>query len=75
MRSFRVQQRGRCVERSRGNSNSKRLWSLRCGLGPGFYRAMDSRMDAIDFNQRPFIAIWVVRRSIKREDRDRPACT
>ena len=63
MRFFRVQQRGRYVERSPGNSNSKRLRSLRCGSGPGFYSAMNPQMNAIDYNQRPFIAIWEVRPS------------
>jgi MoaA/NifB/PqqE/SkfB family radical SAM enzyme len=50
----------RCVQQPCENSSSLRLWSLR---GPGFTKSdgnMNPQINAIDFNERPFIAIWEV---------------
>lgn len=60
MRFFRGQQRGRYVERSLGNSNRKRLWSLRLGPPPDSHWSVNRQINTTDFNQRPFIAIWEV---------------
>ena len=37
-----------------------RLWSLRAMQAPVSHRTMNPQINAIDFNQRPFIAIWEV---------------
>lgn len=37
-----------------------RLWSLRAGQVPPSHRTMNSQINAIDFNERPVIAIWEV---------------
>ena len=57
---FRERRRDRCVERSLENSSRKRLWSLRWMPLPQSHRTMNPQINAIDFNERPFIAIWEV---------------
>ena len=42
------------------DSNSVRLWSLRPIAVPGFHDTMNPQINTIDFNERPFIAIWEV---------------
>src|SRR5665213_3488545 len=42
------------------DSSSVRLWSLRSEAGAGFHRIMNPQINTIDFNERPFIAIWEV---------------
>lgn len=42
------------------NSSSERLWSLHTIPAPRSYRMMNPQINAIDFNERPFIAIWEV---------------
>jgi len=60
MRFFGGLRRDRCVELSLGNSSRKRLWSLRGMPQRQSHRAMNPQINAIDFNERPFIAIWEV---------------
>ena len=60
MRFFRGLWRDRCVERSLGNSSRKRLWSLRGMPQRQSHKAMNPQINTIDFNERPFIAIWEV---------------
>ena len=60
MRFCRGHRPDRCVHQPFGNSSSLGLWSLR---GPGFTKSdgnMNPQINAIDFNERPFIAIWEV---------------
>jgi radical SAM protein len=60
MRSYQERRRDRCVERSLGNSSRKRLWSLRAVRVEPSHRVMNPQINTIDFNERPFIAIWEV---------------
>ena len=58
MRTFQELLRGPCVELSLRNSSNERLWSLRWMPLLGSHKAMNPLINAIDFNERPFIAIW-----------------
>ncbi len=60
MRFFRGLRRDRCVELSLRNSSWKRLWSLRAMQIHVSDGTMNPQINAINFNERPFIAIWEV---------------